>query len=71
MKLISSIVAISVIGLLQDFLNIESFDEQLEAWRIALHLTFIVSGVMFAFMDWLGEKRTRLSLGAQIEAEKG
>jgi uncharacterized protein (TIGR00645 family) len=69
MKLISSIVAISVIGLLQDFTNIESFDPKLESWRIALHITFIFSGVMFALMDWLGEKRMSLTLKAQVKHE--
>jgi uncharacterized protein (TIGR00645 family) len=66
MKLIGSIVAISVIGLLQDFTGwvvggeyTVTSEEQF--WRIMLHLTFLLSGVGFAFMDWLGEKRLLLS----------
>ncbi|MGN6326278.1 TIGR00645 family protein [Pseudolysinimonas sp.] len=61
MKLIGSIVAISAIGLLADFTNLEEpgkrLDETLLMWRVILHLTFVVSGVLFAIMDWLGEKR--------------
>ncbi len=25
-------------------------------WLVGLHLTFVVSGVLFALMDWLAEK---------------
>ena len=67
MKLIGSIVAISVIGLLQDFTGWVLPDsdyavtETQQFWRIMLHLTFLLSGVGFAFMDWLAEKRLALS----------
>jgi uncharacterized protein (TIGR00645 family) len=64
MKLIGSIVAISVIGLLTDFTEIGGANELepgQEFWRIALHITFLLSGIGFAFMDWLGEKRLALS----------
>ena len=57
MKLIGSIVAISAIGLLQDFFNVATLDPWLLFWRIVLHVTFVLSGVLFALMDWLGEKR--------------
>ena len=26
-------------------------------WRVALHMTFLLSGVMFAIMDSIGDKR--------------
>jgi uncharacterized protein (TIGR00645 family) len=61
MKLIGSIVAISAIGLLQDFTEIGNFTAEDQFWRIMLHLTFLLSGVGFAFMDWLGEKRLILA----------
>jgi len=62
MKLIGSIVAISAIGLLQDFTEVGiEFDSSEQFWRIMLHLTFLLSGVGFAFMDWLGEKRLILA----------
>lgn len=61
MKLIGSIVAISAIGLLQDFTEVGKFTPEEQFWRLMLHLTFLLSGVGFAFMDWLGEKRLILA----------
>jgi len=62
MKLIGSIVAISAIGLLQDYFMFDSnADASVQFWRIMLHLTFVVSGLLFAVMDWLGEKRLALT----------
>jgi len=55
MKLIASIVAISAIALLREFMAL--LDHQMDpvklAWLIGLHLTFVVSGVLMALMDWL------------------
>lgn len=62
MKLIGSIIAISAIGLLQDFTEVGlDFSAEHQFWRIMLHVTFLLSGVAFAFMDWLGEKRLILT----------
>ncbi|CAN5181679.1 TIGR00645 family protein [soil metagenome] len=66
MKLIGSIVAISAIGLLQDFTGWLHYDSETptaeqQFWRIILHVTFLLSGVGFAFMDWLGERRLILA----------
>ena len=57
LKIIGSVVAISLIELLQDFLNVTSIDPNVEFWRIMLHLTFVVTGVVFAAMEILSEKR--------------
>ena len=65
-KLIGSLVAISVIELLADFmkaaneLNVESLK-----WRIAIHLTFVASGVLFAVMDLLADKRTAVDFESE------
>jgi len=60
-KLIGSLVAISVIELLQDFMKAGETDWshmwEAESWRVGLHLTFVLSGVLFAVMDWLADKR--------------
>jgi len=57
MKLIGSIVAISAISLLSAFMSLASSDAPLDEprlkWMLLLHLTFIVSGVLFAVMDWV------------------
>ncbi len=58
-KLIGSLVAISVIELLKDFIELSGKEEVGEGtiWRVLIHLTFVISGVLFALMDWLADKR--------------
>jgi len=53
-KLIGSIVAISGIELLKAFMNVQSFTNEQMAWKVGIHLTFVISGVLFALMDRLG-----------------
>jgi len=55
-KLIGSLVAISVIELLKDFIGQEKVGEG-TIWRVIIHLTFVASGVLFALMDWIADKR--------------
>ncbi|WP_298521595.1 YqhA family protein [uncultured Methanobrevibacter sp.] len=58
LKIIGSIVAISLIELLQDFLNATShIDPNFEFWRIVLHIIFVITGVAFAGMELLSEKK--------------
>jgi len=53
-KLIGSIVAISGIELLKAFMNIAALEPERLAWQVGIHVTLVVSGVMFALMDRLG-----------------
>lgn len=59
MKLIASIVAISGIHLLKRFMEISDLDTATTFgvtemyWLVVIHLTFVVSGVLMALMDWL------------------
>lgn len=60
LKLIGSIVAISAIDLLKAFVHqssgtINLSDTQM-AWMVGIHITFIVTGVLFAIMDSIAEK---------------
>lgn len=59
LKLIGSLVALSVIELLKDFIELSNHEGETVGqgtiWRIILHLTFVISGVLFALMDRLGE----------------
>ena len=61
-KLIGSLVAISVIELLKDFMQEGDFDSKREMWRIGIHLTFVVSGVLFALMDFIADKREQVDI---------
>ncbi len=50
-KVIASIVAISAIELLKAFVNIGAYTTEHLAWKVGIHVTLLVSGVMFALMD--------------------
>ena len=56
LKLISSIVAISGIHLLKVFFWIDQYSQSQVILFIAIHLTFVFSGVLLAYMDSLVEK---------------
>ncbi|HET9161395.1 MAG TPA: TIGR00645 family protein [Caulobacteraceae bacterium] len=57
LKLIASIVAISGIALLKAFLTLSDpatpLDQPRLQWLVFIHLTFVVSGVLLALMDWV------------------
>lgn len=65
MKLIASIVAISGIHLLKKFMAIgegapgAAIDETELMWLVIIHLTFVISGVLLALMDWLTAQTNR------------
>lgn len=50
-KLIGSIVAISGVELLKSFMNVDNVSDRHLAWMIGIHLTFVVSGLLYAVMD--------------------
>ena len=60
MKLIGSIVAISAISLLRAFMELTDarsvVDDGKMYWMLILHLTFVGSGLMFAVMDYIGNR---------------
>jgi uncharacterized protein (TIGR00645 family) len=51
MKIIGSIVAISGIELLKAFMHIGAYSNEQLGWKVGLHMTFVVSGVLFAVGD--------------------
>lgn len=67
-KLIGSLVAISVIELLKDFLAPGTLTNDQQLWRIVIHLTFVVSGVLLAVMDYIADKRATIDIQAQRAA---
>lgn len=60
MKLVASIVAISAIALLKAFLEAtdakQAVDQTRMLWLVVVHLTFVVSGVLLAAMDYINSK---------------
>jgi len=55
LKVISAIVAISAIDLLKSFMNIpdqiSDGDANRLMWKVVIHMTFVLSGLLFALMD--------------------
>ena len=66
LKLIGSLVAISVIELLKDFMRAEDHVSDGLIWRIAIHLVFVFSGLLFAVMDTISA-RTDALLEAKLD----
>ena len=60
MKLIGSIVAISAISLLRAFMNLSQPEVAVDTprlrWMVVLHVTFLGSGLLFATMDYVGNR---------------
>lgn len=55
-KLLASIVAISAIQVLKAFMNIDkSYNERTLLWLVVIHLVFVLSGLLLAWTDLLGE----------------
>ena len=65
MKLIASIVAISGIHLLKVFMALGkpgaayTVSNDTLKWMVIIHLTFVISGVLLALMDWMAAKSTK------------
>jgi uncharacterized protein (TIGR00645 family) len=55
-KVAASIVAISSIHLLQAFLNVQSLTNDELMWLVIIHLTFVVSAMLLAFLDKMAVK---------------
>jgi uncharacterized protein (TIGR00645 family) len=76
-KIVGSVVAISLVELLQDFIHMAEMnadgiavDPKFELWRVVLHLTFVVSGTLFAVMDLIAEKRHAVAPHPKEKHEK-
>lgn len=68
LKVIASIVAISAISLLRSFLLLSDpaaavYPRRL-FWMVVIQLTFVVSGVLLATMDWICPRNRRRDTGS-------
>ncbi|WP_317931402.1 TIGR00645 family protein [Halioxenophilus sp. WMMB6] len=57
LKLIGAIVAISAVELLKAFIEMELYTHAQIAWKLAIHFTFVVSGVLFALTDFITSRK--------------
>ena len=55
-KLIASIVAISAIHLLKIFMDLGKYTTEQLMWYTIIHVSFVVSGIGFALMDFIDSK---------------
>lgn len=67
-KLIGSIVAISAIDLLKAFMHIstpgvEHLTDSQMGWMVGIHVTLIISGVLFAWMDRIAAEPQKVAAG--------
>lgn len=56
-KLMGAIVAISAVELLKAFIDVQHYTNEQLAWKAAIHLIFVISGVLFALTDRIAEGR--------------
>lgn len=54
-KLMASIVAMSAIHVLADFIRVDDTSTRALEWSVGIHLAFVVSGVLMAIMDRIME----------------
>ena len=53
LKLLSSIVAISAIHLLKQFMSLATVSNRDIAWLVVIHVVFVMSSVLLALSDWI------------------
>lgn len=56
LKLMASIVAISAIFVLEEFMDVGHVTNRELAWLVGIHMAFVVSGLLLALMDRLSER---------------
>jgi len=69
-KLFGSIIAISGIELLKAFMTLDKHTNEELAWAVGIHLTFIVSGLLFAIMDKISAEAKKLEAEARKTQNK-
>jgi uncharacterized membrane protein YqhA len=53
LKVVVSLVAIAAVDLLEDYIDVDAMNKTDLLWRIAILMTFVVTGVLLAWMDRL------------------
>ncbi|MGK7935235.1 MAG: TIGR00645 family protein [Xenococcaceae cyanobacterium] len=55
LKLMGSLVTISAIELLGSFIKVAEISQRVLIWQVIIHFTFVISGLLFAWMDNISE----------------
>ena len=56
LKLMGSLVTISAIDLLGSFIKVAEISQRVLIWQVIIHFTFVISGLLFAWMDKISEQ---------------
>lgn len=56
MKIASSLIAISAIQLLKQFINIPQIEDRELWWNVGIHLTFVISALLLSLTGYLDRK---------------
>ena len=56
LKLMGALVTISAIDLLGSFIKVAEISQRVLIWQVIIHFTFVISGLLFAWMDNISEK---------------
>lgn len=56
LKLMTSIVAISAVEVLEDFMHVEAVTDRELYWSVGIHVTFVFSALMLAVVDWVSSR---------------
>lgn len=59
LRLIGALVAISAVELLIAFVELDEWSDRALTWKIAIHLTLAVGGLLFAATDWIAARAKR------------
>ncbi len=73
LKLVSSIVAISAIQVLKAFMNLKAISDRDLMWYVAIHMMFVISGLIMALTDRFTEsgKPQKTKGAAKPEGDAG
>lgn len=74
LKLFGSIVAVAAVDLLGAFMNVAQFTSGQLAWKLAIQLTLVVCGVLFALMDRIAAQTRQIEESGharQLEEDAG
>lgn len=58
LKLITAIVAISSVELLRAIINVENNSNEVMGWKVGVHLTLLVTAIIFALTDYVVSKKS-------------
>ena len=50
-KLATAIIGISSVHLLKTFINVENYDEKTLIWQTIIHITFVISALIIAYVE--------------------